>query len=67
MSREAWQATVHRVDEAPEHSRAHLLERPYLCRHREQTYGLGQGKGAGRSGMKGECSIETYTLPYVNR
>ena len=43
------------------------------CRHREQTYGcgglgvLGRSGGDEWSGMDGESSMETYTLPYVRR
>ena len=34
------------------------------CRHREHTYGQGQGE-EGKGEMNGESSMEAYTLPCV--
>ena len=41
-----------------------FVAQQWRCRCREQTYGQGWGEG-GEGEMKGERSMEAYTLPYV--
>ena len=41
-----------------------IWRQQYRHRHREQTYGHGEGVGR-EGGMYGETYMETYTLPYV--